>query len=105
MFYREETVKSQGQDVPVDSEGPADSPSGWSESGAHRQETRPGTVGGAQHFSPVVSPAAVANLFRDQGTNSGEEEASQFLSNHLGDTVHGSHLKAHRERQPGSFIT
>lgn len=71
----------------------------------HRQETKPGTVGGAQHFSPIVSPAAVANLFRDQGTNSGEGEASQFLSNHLGDTVHGSHLTAHRERQPGSFIT
>lgn len=70
-------------------------------------ETRPDTAGsgGAQRFPPVVSPAAVAYLFRDQVTSSREGNASPFLSNHPDDPVHGSCLTAVRKKQPGSFIT
>lgn len=48
---------------------------------------------------PSVSP-----VYAGSCTSSREGEASPFLSNRPGDTVHSSCLTAHRKKHPGSFI-
>lgn len=48
---------------------------------------------------PSASPLCATSC-----TNSRGGEASSFLSNHLGDTVHGSCLSARRKQHPGFFI-
>lgn len=60
---------------------------------------------GAQHFSPALSPAAVAYLFRDGVASSKEGDIFVFLSNPPGDNIQGSRRTALGEKQPGSFIT
>lgn len=90
----------------MDSEGPANCLSGMvGEQGPRKRPDRHGWKEGAQHFSPAVSPDAVAYLFRDRVASSKEGDIFVFLSNPPGDNVQGSCCKAIREKQPGSFIT